>query len=121
MVQLEHPDSGHHPHISAPIFQPRSKRSNKVLNKISNPQRAKGPQGETTDHWILISAVLLKEIDGEECKIGVRARIVANIEVAHLLQNDVGSSGAHDHLAEGGGDIDADGHVGDHALEKITL
>lgn len=48
-------------------------------------------------------------------------RIVSDVEIAHLLEDDVGGGGAHDHLAEGGGDVDPHRHVGDHALEKVAL
>lgn len=63
----------------------------------------------------------MEEIDGKEREIGVRLGVIANVEVTHLLEDDVGSCGAHHHLTEERGNVDSDGHVGDHLLEEIPL
>jgi len=44
--------------------------------------------------------VSLKEVDGEECELWLHDCVVADVEVAHLLQHQVGASAADHHLTE---------------------
>lgn len=66
-------------------------------------------------------AVLLEEVDGEKGEIRVAPGVVADVKVAHLFEDDVGGSRAHDHLTEGGRNVNPHRHVRDHALEEVAL
>jgi hypothetical protein len=66
-------------------------------------------------------AVFLQEIDGQKSKIGMTASVVANVEVAHFFEDEVGSGRTHDDGGEKGGHVDADGHVGDDLGEELAL
>lgn len=119
MVELEDPDGRDHPNVGAAVPESRCQRGDKVLHEICNPKGGEAAEGEATNHGIVVPAILLEEIDGEEGKIGVGSGVVADVEVAHLLEDDVGCSGAHHHLAECRGYVDPDGHEGDNLLEEF--
>lgn len=121
MIELQDPDGGHSSHISAAILQSGAQGADEILDEVGDAERAEAPECEAADHGVVVAAVLLEEIDGEEGEIGVPLGVVADVEVAHLLEDYVGGGGAHDHLAEEGGDVDADRHVGDHLLEQLAL
>lgn len=121
MVEFEDPERGDHAHVGAPVLEPGAERGDEVLDEIGDAERAEAAEGESADHGVLVAAILLEEVDGEEGEVGVAAGVVADVEVAHLLEDDVGGGGAHHHLAERGGDVDPHGHVGDHALEEVAL
>lgn len=121
MIELQNTNGSHHPHIATTILQARAQGADEILDEIGHAESAETPKGEASDHGIFVAAVLLEEIDGEECEIRVTFGVIADVEVAHLLEDDVGGGGAHHHLAEEGGDVDADGHVGDHLLEELAL
>lgn len=121
MIELEDSHGSHGANITIGILETRAQRANEILEEIFDAQGTQTAQGETADHRVVIVAVLLEEIDGEKSKIGMAASVIANVEVAHFFEDEIGSSGAHDHFGEEGGHIDADGHVGYDFFVKLAL
>lgn len=119
MVKLEGADGGDGADVGAAVAEARAKGADEVLNEVGDAEGAEAAEGEAADHGVLVAAVLLEEVDGEEGEVGVAAGVVSDVEVAHLLEDDVGGGRAHHHLAEGGRDVDPDGHVRDHLLEEV--
>ena len=121
IIELEHSHSSHGADITIGILKARAQRANEILHKVFDAQGAQTPQGEAADHGIVIMAVLLEKIDGEKSEIRIAASVIADVKVAHLLQNEIGGRGAHDHLGEERRHIDADSHVRDDLLVKLPL
>lgn len=119
MIQLSRPNCGDHPYVGAGVLEPGRERRDEVLDQVGNAEGAEAAEREAPDGGILVAAVALEEVDGEEGEVRVRARVDANIEVAHLLGDDVGGGGAHHHLPERRGHVDAGGHARDHPLEDV--
>jgi hypothetical protein len=121
VVELEHAHGRHGANITIAILEARAQRANEILDEIFDAQGAQGAQGEATNHRIVVMAVLLQEIDGEQSEIGMTARVIAHVEVAHFLEDQIGGGGTHDHLGEEGGHIDADGHIRDDLFVELAL
>lgn len=121
VIELEHSHSSNGANITITILEAGPKRANQILNEIFDAQGTQAVQGKATDHGIIVVAVLLKKINRKKGKFGMAASVIANIEVAHFFEDEIGGSRAHDHFREEGGDIDADGHVRNDLFVKLTL
>lgn len=119
MIQLGSTNGGDHPDVGAGVLEPGRQRRDEILDKVGNTERAEAAEREAADSGVLIAAVPLEEVDGEQREVRVRARVGADVEVAHLLGDDVGGGGAEHHLPERGRHVDAGRHAGDHPLEDV--
>lgn len=119
MIELGGTDGGDHPNVGTGVLEPRGERRDEVLDEVWDAEGAEAAEREAADGGVLVAAVALQEVDGEEGEVRVRARVDADVEVAHLLEHDVGGGGAEHHLAEGGRHVDARGHAGDDPLEDV--
>lgn len=119
MIQLGSTNSSDHPDVGAGVLEPGREWRNEILDKVGNTKRAEAAEREATDGGVLIAAVPLEEVDCEEREVRVRARVGADVEVAHLLGDDVRGGGAEHHLPERGRHVDAGRHAGDHPLEDV--
>lgn len=121
VIELEDAHGRHGANITISILETGAQRPDEIFEEILDAQGAQTAQGEASDHGVIVMAVLLEEIDGEKSKVRMAASIIANIEVAHFFEGDLGIGGAHDHLGEEGGDVDADGHGGDDLGVELAL
>ena len=67
------------------------------------------------------AADLDKRVDREDREVGLRLRVVDQVEVDELLELDVDRLDAVDDVSEEHRDVLADGHRGDHLLHRILL
>uniref|UniRef100_A0A0A9E3K3 Uncharacterized protein n=1 Tax=Arundo donax TaxID=35708 RepID=A0A0A9E3K3_ARUDO len=111
VIQLRSTHSGDHPDVGAGVLEPGGERRDEVLDKVGDTEGAEAAEREAADGGVLVAAVALEEVDGEECEVRVRARVGSDVEVAHLLRHDVGGGGAEHHLPERRGDVDAGCHA----------
>jgi hypothetical protein len=119
VIQLRSTNGGDHPNIGTRVLEPCGERRNQVLDKVGNAKGAEAAERDAADGGVLIAAVALEEVDGEEGEVRVCARVDADVEVAHLLEHDVGGGGAEHHLPERRRHVDAGRHAGDHPLEYV--
>ena len=120
MIQLGSTNSGDHPDVGAGVLEPGREWRDEILDKVGDTERAEAAEREAADGGVLIAAVPLEEVDCEQREVRVRARVGADVEVAHLLGDDVGGGGAEHHLPERGRHVDAGRHAGDHPLEDVA-
>lgn len=119
VIQLCSTNSSDHPNVGTRVLQPCGERRNKVLDKVWNAEGAEAAEGKAADGGVLVAAVALEEVDGEEGEVRVGARMDTDVEVAHLLEHNVGGGGAEHHLPERRRHVDTCGHARDHPLEDI--
>jgi hypothetical protein len=94
-------------------------RAHQVLYEVWHSQAAEAPQCESPDGGILIPAVLEKQVDGEQCQVGVGLGIVGDVKVEHLFEDyvlAVGSCTGHN-LHEQAAHVDTNGEVVDYLFE----
>lgn len=119
VIQLGSTNCSDHPDVGAGVLEPGSERSDKILDQVRDTEGAEAAECEAPDGWVLVAAIALEEVDSEEREVRVRACVGADVEVAHLLGDDVRCRGAHHHLTERRGHVDAGGHARDHPFEDI--
>jgi hypothetical protein len=119
VIQLRSTNSSDHPDVSTGVLEPSGERRDKVLDEVGNAEGAEAAECQAAYGGVLVVAVALEEVDGEEREVRVVARVDADVEVAHLLQHDVGGGGAEHHLPERRRHVDAGRHAGDHPLEDV--
>ena len=96
-------DAAHHrrlPHVRALVLQPVADHLGQVLGDVGQPQAGERAEREPARHRVLVAAVLLQRVDREEREVGVRRRVVADVQVHHLLDHVVLRPRRHDHLGE---------------------
>ena len=120
MIQLGSTNSGDHPDVGAGVLEPGREWRDEILDKVGDTERTEAAEREAADGGVLIAAVPLEEVDCEQREVRVCARVGADVEVAHLLGDDVGGGGAEHHLPERGRHVDAGRHAGDHPLEDVA-
>lgn len=89
MIQLERSYGSDRSDIPVGVFEPIDQGPHQVLHQILNPKGAQAPESQAADHGIVILAVPLQEIDGEQGQIRVATRVIADVEVTHFFQNEI--------------------------------
>uniref|UniRef100_A0A0A9E1L2 Uncharacterized protein n=1 Tax=Arundo donax TaxID=35708 RepID=A0A0A9E1L2_ARUDO len=111
VIQLRSTNSCDHPDVGARVLEPSGERRDEVLDQVGDTEGAEAAEREAADGGVLVAAIALEEVDGEECEVRVCARVGADVEVAHLLGDDVGGGGAEHHLPERGRHVNAGCHA----------
>lgn len=66
MIQLGSTNSSDHPHVGTGVLQPGREWRDEILDKVGDAEGAEAAKREAADGGVLITAVPLEEVDGEE-------------------------------------------------------
>jgi len=66
VIQLGSANSSDHPDVGAGFLQPRREWRDEILDKVGDTVGAEAAEREAADGGVLITAVPLEEVDGEE-------------------------------------------------------
>ena len=94
-------DSKEKERAEAPHLQASGNYLRQVLDDVGKAKRCEAAQRKPASHRVLVPAVLLKRVDGEERELRVRWCVGADVQVDHLLYYVVlGGDRLSEHRAE---------------------
>ncbi len=64
-------------------------RAYNVLDQICHPQGAETAKGQPSDGGVLVLAVLVQKVDGQQGQIGIGLCVGTDEQVQHLFEDDV--------------------------------
>mmetsp|Transcript_42719 Transcript_42719/g.141456 ORF Transcript_42719/g.141456 Transcript_42719/m.141456 type:complete len:763 (+) Transcript_42719:57-2345(+) len=100
VVHLEAGEDRRLAHVRRLVAQPRLDHPWEVLDDVWQAQRRERAEREPASHRVVVAAVFLERVDGEEREVRVGRRVVADVQVHHLFDHVVFGRGCHDHLRE---------------------
>mmetsp|Transcript_17792 Transcript_17792/g.43542 ORF Transcript_17792/g.43542 Transcript_17792/m.43542 type:complete len:475 (-) Transcript_17792:640-2064(-) len=103
------------------VLHARAEQGDDVLDDRRELQRAQAPQREPADHGIVVLCVFPERVDRQDGEVLLLLRVVAEVEVDHLFQDEVLGVGQVDHLREELRDVDPKRHVRDHLFGDFAL
>ena len=88
------------PNMPEPMTCCMAWSTHNVFDEVGQAELAQGPQSKAPDGGVLVFAVLGEQVDGQQGQIRVVLRVGGDVQVQHLLQDDVlvAGDGAGHHL-----------------------
>mmetsp|Transcript_26283 Transcript_26283/g.84327 ORF Transcript_26283/g.84327 Transcript_26283/m.84327 type:complete len:268 (-) Transcript_26283:239-1042(-) len=89
VVHLEAGEDRRLAHVRRLVAQPRLDHPWEVLDDVWQAQRRERAEREPACHRVVVAAVFLERVDGEEREVRVGRRVVADVQVDHLFDHVV--------------------------------
>ena len=106
-------------HVRVLVMQAAVERVGQVVDDLFRAQAAHCADRERADERVWVLRVLDECVDREDHELGLCLGVVYEVEVDELLLLDVLRLHVLEHVGEECGHVLADGHVGNHALDRV--
>ena len=99
MVELDAPDNGSLLNVGVNVIQTFLDSLLQVLSDSIKPEGTQASQGESSDLVVVhLLDVHPEGVNGKDCKFLVLLSVVNEVEIDHLLHDNILSAGGLDHL-----------------------